>query len=226
MFEKTLFTDETTLSSRRAEVYDWLTSNASEYFSSIESISDDESDENISGAIVCTLSQGGKIILGYKPYAATYALKILSKSGSVLCQSESRSGNIIDKHNYGIKTENGIYVHGRADYSTNGSFMMSKATDGTIVISAARHNLGSDTAFYLVIPEKNIVYKIKSSNEDCFFKEAERMSFASIPVGANDSVENMFIVPFTPNINTICKAVDSDGQHYFYDGLCALKYEE
>lgn len=208
--EKTLFT-QSTLDERRTEVYNWLTANATEYFSEI-TIDDNKQ-------IVCTIANGGSVVFGYGTSSSySNTCKITLANGK--SYNSGGSSYTDGKHTYAVKMDNGIYLN--AYWSSNSSYtantLISKTNDGAVVISA---QLGEKN--YILCPEKDVMYKIDT---DLKAVRTDNTVFCPIVVGENSYTENMLYMPFKQHVTFIGTMIDAEGQKYWYDGACALKYEE
>lgn len=208
--EKTLFT-QSTLDTRRTEIYNWLTANATEYFSEI-TIDDNKQ-------IVCTIANGGSVVFGYGTSSGHYNNCTITLANGKSYNS-SGSSHTDGKHAYAVKMDNGIYLN--AYYSGNSSYtantLISKTNDGAVVISA---NLSEKN--YILCPEKDVMYQI---GKDLQAVRTENTVFCPIVVGGNSYTENMLYMPFKQQVTFIGTMTDAEGQKYWYDGTCALKYEE
>lgn len=208
--EKTLFA-ETTLAKRGQEIYAWLLENASDLFASIVLDTNNQ--------IVCTLANGGNIILGYGASTSYQKNVQINFANGKNFGSPRASDQITNKHDYGVKTDFGIYLHTYYGNDLGGSTLISKNNDGTIGISVRYTNR------YIYCPEKNIDYKINnvsSSSSENYVHNAEMTTFTPIPFGDTYN-ENMLFTPFSQYVDTMCILTDDNGQKYWYDGGCALK---
>lgn len=208
--EKTLFT-QSTLDARRTEVYNWLTANATEYFSEI-TIDDNKQ-------IVCTIANGGSVVFGYGTSSGHYNNCTITLANGK--SYKSSGGTAADsKHAYAVKMDNGIYLN--AYYSGNSSYtantLISKTNDRAVVISA---QFGSYN--YILCPEKDVIYQI---DNDLKAVRTDNTVFCPIVVGENSYTENMLYMPFKQQVTFIGTMTDAEGQKYWYGGTCALKYEE
>ena len=208
--EKTLFT-QSTLDTRRTEVYNWLTANATEYFSEI-TIDDNQQ-------IVCTIANGGSVAFGYGSSSGYQYNGIITLANGTSYKSSS-SSNLSYKHTYAVKMDNGIYLYAYSSYNTsyNSCVLISKTNDGAVVISALLSSNGS-----ILCPEKDVTYQI---GRDLQAVRTENTVFCPIVIGENSYTENMLYMPFKQQVTFIGTMTDAEGQKYWYDGTCALKYEE
>ena len=218
--EKTLFTG-TNFDTRRTEVYDWLTANASDIFSSIKI--------NENKNIICTIENGGSITLDYSGSSSSGSSTaiVTLANGTVVRSYNSSSNNKIDyRHYYGIKTDKGIYLcclKGNSSGSGNGywaDLLISKETDG-VVLSFVYSNGSSSSGSkqYIICPEKDLSYNVTNS-----ILSAEMTTFVPIPLTENSYATNLQFMPFNMYKGTIGQLTDSTGQKYVSDGYCALKY--
>lgn len=208
--EKTLFT-QSTLDTRRTEVYNWLTANATEYFSEI-TIDDNKQ-------IVCTIANGGSVVFGYGTNSTDLYNGTITLANGTSYKSSSSTPTVSNKHTYAVKMDNGIYLYAYSgsNSSYNACTLISKTNDGAVVISAM---LGYH---YILCPEKDVMYKIDS---DLKAVRTDNTVFCPIVVGENSYTENMLYMPFKQYVTFIGTMTDAEGQKYWYDGTCALKYEE
>ena len=209
--EKTLFT-QSTLDTRRTEIYNWLTANATEYFSEI-TIDDNKQ-------IVCTIANGGSVVLGYGSNSSYQYNGIITLANGTSYKSSSSTSTLSYKHTYAVKMDNGIYLYAYSSYNTsyNSCVLISKTNDGAVVISALLSSNGS-----ILCPEKDVMYKIDT---DLKAVRTENTVFCPIVIGENSYTENMLYMPFKQHVTFIGTMTDAEGQKYWYDGTCALKYEE
>lgn len=209
--EKTLFT-QSTVDARRTEVYNWLTANATEYFSEI-TIDDNKQ-------IVCTIANGGSVVFGYGTSNSSYQYNGIITLANGTSYKSSSNSSLLYKHTYAVKMDNGIYLYAYNSNSTsyNACTLISKTNDGAVVISA---QLGNYT--YILCPEKDVMYEI---GRDLKAVRTENTVFCPIVVGENSYTENMLYMPFKQQVTFIGTMTDAEGQKYWYDGTCALKYEE
>lgn len=216
--EKTLFTG-TNFDTRRTEVYNWLTANASDIFSSIEI--------NESKNIVCTIENGGSITLDYSGSSSVSVstATVTLANGNTIKPNGSGNNNKVDyRHYYGIKTNNGIYLcclKGNSSGKDNGywaDLLISKETDG-VVLSFVYSNGSSSSKQYIICPEKDLSYDIANH-----IPSTEMTTFAPIPLTDNSYSTNLQFMPFNMYKGTVGQFADSTGQKYVSDGYCALKY--
>lgn len=207
--EKTLFTGAD-LDTRRTEIYNWLTANATEYFSEI-TIDDNKQ-------IVCTIANGGSVVFGYGSNSSYQYNCTITLANGTWYKSASNTSSLNNKHTYAVKTDSGIYLYSNADNSSyTANTLISKTNDGAVVISAG---FGYH---YILCPEKDVMYKIDS---DLKAVRTDNTVFCPIVVGENSYTENMLYMPFKQQVTFIGTMTDAEGQKYWYDGVCALKYEE
>ena len=209
--EKTLFT-QSKLDERRTEVYNWLTANATEYFSEI-TIDDNQQ-------IVCTIANGGSVVFGYGGSSSSgnmYNCKVTLSNGTSY-KPNNGVNSVSYKHSYAVKMDNGIYLYSTSDSNYCGNSLISKTNDGAVVISAQLSGKN-----YILCPEKDVMYQI---GKDLQAVRTENTVFCPIVVGENSYTENMLYMPFKQYDSFIGTITDAEGQKYWSDGVCVLKYEE
>ena len=210
--EKTYFTNNS-YGERQTEIANWLTANATDYFSSVE---------DTDSGVVCNLINGGSINL----MRGNSNLWVFGANGSQLIEFPSSSEDVDTVYNYAIKTDNGIYLNTPLYYSYSeyqyqylGCFTMSKDIDGHIIMSVIMGDYNQHKLNYLICPEKNAAYDISHTTFSTL-----KTSFSPI-VFDESYTENLFWTPFSQFPGIVIEDMqDANGQHYFYDGFCALKY--
>lgn len=204
--EKTNFI-ATTESERLTEIYNWLNDNASDLFKTIT---------NEGSTISCNISENSSIIIAAKQPL----FKIVFENGDTN-RPQILSGyfNVNQTYNYAIKTDNGIFLKAYdagTSTSEQGNICVSKAIDGSIVVS--HYNSGDYYNPSFSCPEKSINYIVS-------VKSSEMTAFVSIPFAKGCYCEEMLWTPFSQFPGMVIEDMtDNLGTHYFYDGFCALTY--
>lgn len=210
--EKTTFT-ETTESARLQELYTWLTANASDLFSEITK----DGDDNDLG-IICKITDNSSVrFKASEPFT-----KVTLENGNTYESASNHNFDIGRTAKYGIKTDNGIFVryYDVDDAECIGNIIVSKANNGSVVASFYYYSRSTyGTIHAICCPEKSVIY------DDTTVYSSEMTTFVPIPFGKDCYCDKMLYTPFSqyPK-NVVADLQDSSGQHYFYDGYCALKY--
>ena len=199
-FEKTLFTglEEGPLA---VALGDWLTANASDLFTSIN-------------GLTCKISDNASIV--FTTETPHYIIN-MANGNKYKSSGNSSSFESYYTYNHAIKTDNGINIYS-TDYGDHGNLItISKTNDNSVIISATAAD-GYDVIRYIFCPEKNIALSLPTYKRDM-------TTFCPVPLEKDCYSENLLWTPFCQYADSMIEdLLDANGQHYFYDGFCALKY--
>lgn len=205
--EKTTFT-ATTEDGRLTEVYNWLTTNASDLFLEIT-----KDGSNLT--VTCKITENSSVTFK----GAERFTEVTLENGNTYGSASNHNFDIGRTAKYGIKTDNGIFVryYDVDDAECIGDIIVSKANDGSVVASFYYYDY--DLYHAICCPEKSVLY------DNTTVYSSEMTSFVPVPFGKDCYCDKMLYTPFSqyPK-NVVADLQDSSGQHYFYDGYCALKY--